>query len=154
MQKIDPGQAIGILANVGVLVGILLLAYELNQNRQLAAAQIRNDISQTAVMTRLTMAENGATSVLRRMAAGQDIEAKELELATASLAAVYRHWENQHYQYRIGLYDQSEWDAIKVGIRRTLSVPGVWQSWCGTPDGFSAPFVADIDELMGNQSCE
>ena len=31
MKKIDLGQAITILANFGVLIGILLLVYELNQ---------------------------------------------------------------------------------------------------------------------------
>jgi hypothetical protein len=154
MKKIDVGRTITILANLGVIAGILLLVYELNQSRRLAAAQIRNDISQTAVMTRLTMAENGATSILRRVTRGEQIEPHEWELASASLSAVFRHWENQDYQYRIGLYDQSEWDAIRVGIRTTLSVPSIWQYWCETPDTFSAPFVADIDELMGNQTCE
>ena len=32
MKKIDLGQAIGILANLGVLVGIAFLAYEMRQN--------------------------------------------------------------------------------------------------------------------------
>jgi len=35
MKKIEFGQAIAVFANIGVLVGILLLAYELNQNRQM-----------------------------------------------------------------------------------------------------------------------
>ena len=39
MKKIDLGQTLGILANVGVVFGILLLAYELNQNRQMMEAQ-------------------------------------------------------------------------------------------------------------------
>jgi len=41
MKKIDLGQTIGILANIGVLGGILLLAYELRQNNNLMAAEAR-----------------------------------------------------------------------------------------------------------------
>ena len=34
MKKIDVGQAIGILANIGVLGGVVFLAVELRQNTQ------------------------------------------------------------------------------------------------------------------------
>ena len=41
MKKIDLGQMFHILANLGVLGGILLLAYELHQNNELMAVQAR-----------------------------------------------------------------------------------------------------------------
>ena len=49
MKKVDLGQAITILANVGVIAGILLLAYELNQNQRMMQAQTRSQISDTLV---------------------------------------------------------------------------------------------------------
>jgi len=42
MRKFDPGQVIGILANLGVILGIALLAIELDQNNELIAAQTRS----------------------------------------------------------------------------------------------------------------
>jgi hypothetical protein len=41
MKKIDLGQTIGILANVGVIAGIVFLGYELRQNNASIEAQIR-----------------------------------------------------------------------------------------------------------------
>ena len=41
MKKIDLGQMFHILANLGVLGGILLLAYELHQNNELMHVQAR-----------------------------------------------------------------------------------------------------------------
>lgn len=38
MKKIDLGQAIGILANVGVIAGIVSLGMELRQNNELVVA--------------------------------------------------------------------------------------------------------------------
>ena len=38
MKKIDLGQAIGILANVGVIAGIVFLGMELRQNNELVVA--------------------------------------------------------------------------------------------------------------------
>jgi hypothetical protein len=39
MKKIDLGQALSILANLGVLIGILLLVLELKQNNRFADEQ-------------------------------------------------------------------------------------------------------------------
>ena len=49
MKKISLGQTLGILANLGVIAGILLLTYELNQNRQMMQSQTRNAIADTLV---------------------------------------------------------------------------------------------------------
>lgn len=46
MKRIDLGQTIGILANLGVLVGILLLVYELAQNREMIRSQTRQSIAE------------------------------------------------------------------------------------------------------------
>jgi len=39
MKKIDLGQFLSILANFGVIIGILLLVFELNQARQFARVE-------------------------------------------------------------------------------------------------------------------
>ena len=43
MKKIDLGQTITILANLGVIAGIVFLAVELRQNNALLQAQSRSD---------------------------------------------------------------------------------------------------------------
>jgi len=43
MKKIDLGQMIGILANIGVIAGIVLLAVEIDQNSQALGVQARLD---------------------------------------------------------------------------------------------------------------
>ena len=43
MKKIDLGLTISILANVGVIAGIVFLALELQQNNSLLAAQARRE---------------------------------------------------------------------------------------------------------------
>jgi len=49
LKEIDLGQTVTILANVGVLAGLLLLAFELNQNRQMMEAQTRHEMAQSIV---------------------------------------------------------------------------------------------------------
>ncbi len=38
MKKLDLGQSVGILANIGVIAGIVFLAVELRQNNELVVA--------------------------------------------------------------------------------------------------------------------
>jgi hypothetical protein len=41
MKKLDLGQTLGVLANAGVIAGIVFLAVELQQNNELLEAEIR-----------------------------------------------------------------------------------------------------------------
>ena len=43
MKKIDVGQLVGILANLGVIAGIVFLAVEIQQNNEALAVQARLD---------------------------------------------------------------------------------------------------------------
>ena len=45
MKKIDIGQTASILANLGVIAGIIFLAVEIRQNNILLAAQARSDLA-------------------------------------------------------------------------------------------------------------
>ena len=49
MKKIDLAQAASVLANVGVIAGIIFLALELRQNQQLVMAQTRNEIARMGI---------------------------------------------------------------------------------------------------------
>ncbi len=49
MRKIDLGQTLQLLGTAGVIAGILLLVYELAQNREMMRAQTRNSIAEMLV---------------------------------------------------------------------------------------------------------
>jgi len=58
-MKIDLGQSLSILANVGVIAGIIFLALELRQNNQFAAAEAQATRYMAAVEAFSITAENG-----------------------------------------------------------------------------------------------
>ena len=49
MKKIDLSQFIQIIANVGVIAGIIFLGVEINQNSEMMTAQTRNAIAQSVI---------------------------------------------------------------------------------------------------------
>ena len=156
MKKIELGQTLTILANVGVLAGILLLVFELSQNREMMTAQTRNEISQGAIEL-LTLAINDVSfqNVIRRGQFGEELSEDEQWQSDGHQQAWRRYWENVHYQYRIGLFDETEFATQKATWARSLSIhPGMVKRWCERKAGFSPEFATEIDGLLTTYRCE
>jgi len=155
MKKIDVGQMVTILANVGVLVGILLLVYELNQNRQMMQAQTRSAIAQTLIDLQRDEANSSELSgIFVKVDAGEPLSPVEARQYRARWVATFRYWENVNYQYRNGLYEESEYSAQRRAWSEILSNPAVLDLWCGRRHRQTEQLAAEIDALLGDAGCE
>lgn len=98
MKKIEPGQLVSTIANIGVLGGILLLAYELNQNNELMYAEARINRANMAINAWQFFAENGELAELRdREKRGDDLSAADTRRIDAAVMAifVFQEWTFQ-----------------------------------------------------------
>ncbi len=155
MRRIDPGQGLGILANVGVLIGILLLVYELNQNRALMAAQTRDSLSQATATALQQQAGNSVLAdLVRRANSGEQLTPTERSQYIAYTLAWFRVWEDQHYQYRVGLYDESEFAAVRALWIIRLQDEAMRELWCNFRGTFSPTFFNDVNEALEERRCE
>jgi hypothetical protein len=157
MKKIDFGQTISLFSNIGILIGIGLLIYELNQNRAMTAAEIRNSIAQTtATLIRDEAMNKDILEVSMRGLAGEPLEPLEQEQFELFFAAYFRMWENANYQYRVGLYDAVEYESQRGTWLRLLETPGLRRLWCSRRGraSISPPFAAEIDNFLGDAGCE
>ena len=79
MKKLDLSQAISILANVGVIAGIVFLAFELRQNNQILIAQTSYAQFNIERERRSRLIENtgGITDVMQRARVGAALTAEE-----------------------------------------------------------------------------
>lgn len=147
---------ITVVANVGVLVGLLLLAFELNQNRDMIRAQTRNEIA-TGVMQLMSLpAENPQlASVVRRGDAGEELTPDEQFQYRRFQIATFRYYENAYYQYRQGMYDEAEFSKQKEAWRGYAGrSPGSVAVWCEMRSNFSTGFVEEMDTtIIGEGSC-
>lgn len=161
MKKLDLGQTLGIVANVAVLLGILLLVYELAQNRQMMRAQTRTVISD-GLQTFLTAvgSDPQTSSVYVRGNHGEarrfGNELTEAESAQYALLvnAILSYFENVHYQYRNGLYEEFEFNAQREAWRRVFSQEGFAGVWCLVRHERSPEFAMEVDELLSAKRCD
>jgi len=145
-------ESLGFLA---VVVGIVFVGLELRQNRDLMRAQIRHELSTVIVEMQMATAQNlQFASVMRRGHAGEELSPDELAQFEFKSNAIFRYWENVHYQYREGLYDDVEFlshrDAWAGYVGRSQAAVSFWCSYRGT---YSPEFREALDEILSTFRC-
>ena len=143
-------------ANLGVLIGLLLLIAELNQNREMMRAQIRHELAMGIVNLLDTPASNQQlANVLFRGISGEKLTPSEMYQFEMRTNALFRYWEDVHYQYRVGLYDDAEFekqrDAWKESLERS---PLARDYWCKVRLLYSPEFAREMDGLLAATPCD
>ena len=89
MKGIEPGQVMTFIANVGVLGGILLLAYELRQNNELMEADARLNRVVMSIDAWRSTAENDDLAELReREKSGEELSNGERRRVDSSVMSI------------------------------------------------------------------
>ncbi len=139
-------------ANIAVLAGILLLIAELDQNRDMMRAQTRHELAMGIVDLLQTPASNEQLAdLMLRAHSGETLTPTELFQFQLRTNALFRYWEDVHYQYRMGLYDEIEFakqrDAWKASLSHSqLSI----RYWCQVRSLYSPEFMHEMDGLLEN----
>ena len=142
--------------NAAVLLGLLLLVYELNQTRELTRAQMRAEISSGIYdLLAMTADNEQLADLMVRADSGQPLtEAEEFQFNSRT-RAMFRYFENVHYQYRVGLYDEAEFEKQRLAwgnyMNGSARAPGVW---CSYQNLVSTEFAAEINALLTSDPCE
>lgn len=155
MKSEDLSRWLTLGANIGVLIGLLLLVVELNQNHEMMRSQTRHDMSMGIVDLLLTPASNEQLAdVLYRGRIGGELTPEERFQFNLRTNALFRYWEDVHYQYRAGLYDEVEFskqrDAWQAGLAQNV---GQRAYWCDVRELYSPEFMAEMDSIMPGGGC-
>jgi len=144
-----------LLANVGVLVGIVFLALEIQQNTDIVKAQTRDNISQKQVEWLRDIGTDPLAMELIRRGNSGNLEPDEVLSYSFISQSNLRMWENEYYQYKMGLFDESE---FQPRIERWKAImpqsPGRKQVWGTVRTGYSTEFRGLIDRLYEEMEVE
>ena len=112
MKKLDLGQTVSVLANVGVIAGIVFLGYELRQNNEAIRAQSDFNQHQVRLTALRTVAENPNGLVdLSERNGGELTEADRIRLLFfAESALVDLEW--QYRELNLGRLSAEELDVL------------------------------------------
>ncbi len=154
MKKLDFGQAVTILANVGVIAGIIFLAIEIRQNNELMMADARFNRASNAMGAYELQAKDPVIAPLLVKDRNGELLTEEEEFRIQSF------WMRvlKNLEWALGeLPDDTTWVE---GQRKNFAAYGSYQrTWEGGGDGlvaggrsyFNSDFVKFMEENIVNR---
>jgi hypothetical protein len=144
MKKIDLGQTIGILANLGVIAGIVFLALEIRQNNTLMTSQSRaNQSDQVLSFQADVYSDAGLSEILIKADAGESLSDAEQLRLDAFQQRVLLGMQFQFEEFQNGALDRvnlAAWRAIYRGDNTTMRVP-LDRAWRDLKDSLRPEFA-------------
>ena len=118
-------------------------------------AQTRNELSGELVGLLSATADNGELArIIRRANAGEDLTPDELFRFRERQIAMFQYWANVHYQYRQGMYDETEFSRQREAWRAYVNQSeAIAKQWCGVRGIVADDFASEVDSLLTRYAC-
>jgi hypothetical protein len=142
MKKIDLGQTITILANIGVILGIVFLAVELSQNNEELASQTRANIYQMRADLQTDYINNvgGIADIYTKLQSGEALSVTESNRLNSRRAHVLRTLEYMFHEDEAGTV--AEAGFVEVMFRAD---PGLVDAWDRNRNDRNLEFVQFVE---------
>jgi len=146
-----------ILQTVGpftVLVTVYFLVTELREQNRVARANARQNIADSHQRLTLAGLEEIIIRIKVKLRAGKDLTPEEETAYLTHFTAILRGRQSQHYQYSLGMLDQSEWDAMLSSFKTLLGDERNLKIWSWVAPTFPADFVKLVQNEIGETPTE
>ena len=148
MKKIDAGQMITILANLGVIAGIVFLAMELRQNNNLLASQARQNILEARAAYQQNVAVNaGGLADILQKAQSQELSATERFRLNVHWSLVLQNWESIYQEVLSGPLSESDLPVVLWAATMSNN-PDLIVFWERSKDSYSPGFNVLLEERV------
>ena len=126
MKKINWGQTIAILANVGVLLGIVFLAIEIRDSRIAILAQTQDSVADGFLTLNLATIDNPEIGLTFQKGLCDPEALSDLEAARFSmhLRALFNQFRRIYRLYEQGLLDAPAWELYGTEAYQFMNAPG------------------------------
>ena len=154
INKIDLGQAVQILANLGVIAGIVFLGLELQTNNELLDSQSRQARVNGARQLNAAIynGETGLCDIVVKAKSGAQLTAEEAIRLDRYLSSVLLDWEFWYRDYADGVLNEQElryrgWSRLYYDVLP----PRVEEIWETMRAGSDPTFVEFMEENVVNR---
>ena len=126
----DLGSLGEFVGAIGVVVSLVYLAQQMRQNTTSVRAASFNSMTENSIrlLEHVFRDSEFAVFLHRAQVDPSSLSPHELVRWDAYMTAVYRHFGNLVYQYRVGALDRQMWQAYRDALKKHLRMPS-WQAW-------------------------
>ena len=138
-----------LIANVGVLAGIFVVVFELQQTQTAMNSEASTVRSQIAAEIGTLAIEYDITLLSEKLESGESLSQTETKRLRLFWTRMLRYYENLHYQWEIGVLDEEIWESNVSGISFLSERAGFRYAFPGWPDDqTSARYRSSFVELV------
>ncbi len=131
-----------------VLGSVIYLAIELRQQNKVSRAATRQEIAKAHQTLTISSMDERLISARIKFIKGHPLTEEEEHAWTVHLHAIFRARENHFYQYKEGMLDTEEWDAMLKGFLTLFERPFNIETWNRVKGTYSKKFVSVVDKEL------
>lgn len=145
---------LGLVANLGVIIGLVLLAYEVNQSTRATTGAMSQSLTEQSLdFFTLKIDSDTVAKATYKQSLGEDLDDYEKYQLGQHQYFNFRVFENAFLQYRRGLYDDTEWEKYRRIIANIIQTdPIALDMWDRTKDQWTVEFVAEVNAVRRSAS--
>ena len=137
-------------ANIGVLVGLLLLVAELRQTNSIAKAEAINVMTQNSyTILQMYREPRNIVALDRVNEHGWEELTSEQQLLISSVESmVMSHIQNAYIQHKLGIIDDSYFDAMLWNLDQSLQVGWRREFWESAKTSYTREFQLFVEDRL------
>ncbi len=149
-EKVNTWLSLG--ANVGVVIGLILLIVEIGQNTDMMRAQINQSRTDTALVQQYSMSDTDYIApIIAKIGRGEQLSDEELIRYDARMRAFNRNQDNNLWQYKHGLLGENIPRSIKGAVRSVIGDRELGITiWDRQKYSYSDEYKAFVDEAIAD----
>ena len=149
MKKIELGRTVSILANAGVIAGILFLVFELRQNNSLLESEARSNLDANRVSMQQNIVEDsgGIAELMYRARMGEQLTGLENWRLGVRRSMVLFSFESMYQEVRTGPLVESD-IPLRQWAGSFSSDPGMRAVWDTVKNDMDPDFVQFVDQRV------
>ena len=149
-EKVNKWLSLG--ANIGVVIGLMLLIVEIGQNTDMMRAQINQSRTDTALFQQYSMSDTDYIApIIAKTMRGEQLSDEEMIRYDARMRAFNRNQDNNLWQYNQGYLGENIPGSIKGGVRSVIGATELGIStWDKQKYSYTEEYVRFVDEAIAD----
>lgn len=139
-------------ANLGVLIGLIVLIYEVRQNTAMMEAQINQQRTDTALSEQQSNYNSDHMPAIRlKILNNEDLSDEERFRYSNWMRAFNRNMDNQLWQYNRGFLGENIPRSMRIAVREVIGASEIGiQEWDRHKLQFSDEYIEFVDNAIAD----
>jgi len=138
-----------ILGFAGLIASLVFVGLELRQSREIAIADVYQQRAAMLIdVHSITLSSELLYDVYNKASSGEPLNSGDQILMATGLTPIFTYWENNHFQYEMGLLSEEQWVSSRNAMEAVLQRPDVKLWWQSERSEMRKTFADIVDELL------